>query len=191
MISRTVSCDAGYAGTVSRCYLSSAQCDPKQAAMRCPIRGAVHGHDLPATQRCPQTSSVHVMPPAANETVKEKIKTDLGVDAGDHDFLGFKGLEQSVRDDVKLVKDSPMIDHALPVYGYIYDVRFASSPCHCHMRQPASTCSQQVFRVCRRKLVPSSLTAVRFNPHGLGSLAMPWIPCQASGLDTWRSLTLT
>ena len=75
-----------------------------------------------------------VSAPAANETVKEKIKTDLGVDAGDHDFLGFKGLEQSVRDDVKLVKDSPMIDHALPVYGYIYDVRIPSGSCPLHIR---------------------------------------------------------
>ncbi len=103
--------------------------------------------------------------PAANETVKEKIKTDLGVDAGDHDFLGFKGLEQSVRDDVKLVKDSPMIDHALPVYGYIYDVRIPSETCPLHMRQPASSCSQQVFRVFWRTRVPSSLAAVCSGPH--------------------------
>ena len=59
---------------------------------------------------------------AGNEDLKAKIKADLGVDAGDRDYLPFKGLEQSVKADVKSVKDSPVIDHSLPVYGYIYDV---------------------------------------------------------------------
>src|ERR671937_2048304 len=34
---------------------------------------------------------------------------DLGADASDIDFLGFGDLEQSVRDDVKALKDSPLV----------------------------------------------------------------------------------
>ena len=54
----------------------------------------------------------------------------MGVDVGDRDFLTFNGLEQSVRDDVKIVKDCPMINHELPVYGYIYDARADLGPRH-------------------------------------------------------------
>ena len=120
---------------------------------------------------------------AANETVKEKIKTDLGVDAGDHDFLGFKGLEQSVRDDVKIVKDSPMIDHALPVYGYIYDVRITPKSCRCHLRS-FPICSRELLAteatvpgMCRRASLQSALV-----PRAVHMLCMPWTQCQTSSV---------
>ena len=58
-----------------------------------------------------------------NEELSQKIKQDLGVDASGTDFLPFKDLEQSVRDDVTTVRSSPLIPKDFPVSGAIYDVR--------------------------------------------------------------------
>ncbi len=57
-----------------------------------------------------------------NEDLRAKIQTDLGVDVGERDFLPFTDLEQSVRDDLKTVRDSPLIPDDIPVSGAIYDV---------------------------------------------------------------------
>jgi carbonic anhydrase len=58
-----------------------------------------------------------------NEDLAAKIKEDLGVDASGHDFLTFTDLEQSVRDDVKKIRDSELIPNDITVNGAIYDVR--------------------------------------------------------------------
>ena len=47
----------------------------------------------------------------------------LGVDATDIDFLPFGDLEQSVRDDVELIRSSPLIPEDITVSGFIYDVK--------------------------------------------------------------------
>lgn len=57
-----------------------------------------------------------------NEDLAAKIKEDLGADAAGHDFLTFTDLEQSVRDDVKTVRDSELIPDDIAVTGAIYDV---------------------------------------------------------------------
>ncbi|MBE9582838.1 carbonic anhydrase [Mucilaginibacter sp. JRF] len=47
-----------------------------------------------------------------------------GSDEGRYiNFLTFKNLEQSVRDDVKRIKTHPLVNKTIPVHGYIYDVR--------------------------------------------------------------------
>ncbi|MFN8473289.1 MAG: carbonic anhydrase [Anaerolineae bacterium] len=58
-----------------------------------------------------------------NEDLAAKIHEDLGVDASDHDFLPFSDLEQSVRDDVQILRQSPLIPNDIPIHGAIYDVR--------------------------------------------------------------------
>lgn len=58
-----------------------------------------------------------------NEDLRAKIQTDLGVDVGERDFLPFTDLEQSVRDDMKTIHDSPLIPKDIPVSGAIYDVQ--------------------------------------------------------------------
>lgn len=58
-----------------------------------------------------------------NEDLAAKIQQDLGVDVGDRDFLPFPDLEQSVRDDVATIRNSPLIPQDIPVSGAIYDVR--------------------------------------------------------------------
>jgi carbonic anhydrase len=57
-----------------------------------------------------------------NEQLAAKIEADLSVDVGDRDFLPFPDLEQSVRDDVSLLRASPLIPNDIPISGAIYDV---------------------------------------------------------------------
>ena len=59
----------------------------------------------------------------SNEDLRKKLKQELNADAEHIDFLPFKNLEQSVRDDVATVKNSPFIPKNIEVSGFIYDVR--------------------------------------------------------------------
>jgi carbonic anhydrase len=58
-----------------------------------------------------------------NEQLAAKVKDELGADVSGRDFLPFSNLEQSVRDDVKTLRDSPLIPKDIPIYGGIYDVK--------------------------------------------------------------------
>jgi carbonic anhydrase len=60
----------------------------------------------------------------ANDDLRAKLREGFGVDAGDSiDFLPFSDLDQSVRDDVAAIRNHPLIPAAVPVRGYVYDVR--------------------------------------------------------------------
>jgi len=59
----------------------------------------------------------------SNEDLRARLKQELHVDAGDIDFLPFRDLEQSVRDDVAKIKSSPLIPDNVEISGFIYDVR--------------------------------------------------------------------
>ena len=50
------------------------------------------------------------------------LKRDLAVDAGDQDFLPFTDIEESVREDIALLKNSPLIPEDIIISGAIYDV---------------------------------------------------------------------
>ena len=58
----------------------------------------------------------------SNEDVRAKIREDLDADASDIDFLPLGDLEQSVRDDIQYLKDSPLVDD-VPIRGFVYDVQ--------------------------------------------------------------------
>lgn len=58
-----------------------------------------------------------------NDQLREQLRRDTGADASGIDFLTFSDLEQNVRDDVKTIRDSPLIPDEIPVIGYVYDVR--------------------------------------------------------------------
>ncbi len=58
-----------------------------------------------------------------NEQVAAKVRDDLGVDVAGRDFLPFSDVEQSVRDDVAILRASPLIPDDIPISGAIYDVR--------------------------------------------------------------------
>jgi len=59
----------------------------------------------------------------SNADLYAKLKQELNADADHIDFLPFKDLEQSVRDDVATIKASPLIPKSVAVSGFIYDVR--------------------------------------------------------------------
>ena len=59
----------------------------------------------------------------SNEDLRKKLKQELNADAEHIDFLPFKNLEQSVRDDVATIKNSPILLKNIEVSGFIYDVR--------------------------------------------------------------------
>ena len=59
----------------------------------------------------------------SNEDLYAKVREDLGADASHIDFLPFPDLEQSVRDDVQFLKDSPLIPDDISVRGFVYDVK--------------------------------------------------------------------
>jgi carbonic anhydrase len=58
-----------------------------------------------------------------NEDLHAKVQADLGADASDIDFLPFPDLDQSVRDDVQYLKDSPLVPDDVSIRGFVYDVK--------------------------------------------------------------------
>jgi carbonic anhydrase len=58
-----------------------------------------------------------------NEDLRKKLKQELNANAEHIDFLPFKDLEQSVRDDVATIKNSPLLLKNIEVSGFIYDVK--------------------------------------------------------------------
>jgi carbonic anhydrase len=58
----------------------------------------------------------------SNQQLREKLADEAGTDASGIDFLAFSDLRQSVSEDVQRIIDTPHLDDAIPVSGYIYDV---------------------------------------------------------------------
>jgi len=58
-----------------------------------------------------------------NEDLYAKVEQDLGADASDIDFLPFPDLEQSVRDDVRFLEESPLVPDDVSIRGFVYDVK--------------------------------------------------------------------
>jgi len=59
----------------------------------------------------------------SNADLRTKLKQELNADAEHVDFLPFKDLEQSVRDEVATIRNSRFIRKNIEVSGFIYDVR--------------------------------------------------------------------
>jgi carbonic anhydrase len=57
-----------------------------------------------------------------NEQLAAKIKSELGVETY-QDFLPFTNLEESVKDDVQILRQSPLIPKNFPISGAYYDVK--------------------------------------------------------------------
>lgn len=58
----------------------------------------------------------------SDEQLRAKLRDELGAHT-DIPFLAFSDLEQSVRDDVAAIQQSPLLLRGVPVRGLIYDVR--------------------------------------------------------------------
>ncbi len=56
-----------------------------------------------------------------DEQLHQKVHNDLHAHV-DFPFLSFRDLEESVREDVEMIRTSPFLLPGLPVRGFIYDV---------------------------------------------------------------------
>lgn len=57
-----------------------------------------------------------------NKDFQEHLKRELGVDVSDKDFLPFQDIDESVREDMRLLKDSSLIPDDVVISGAVYDV---------------------------------------------------------------------
>lgn len=55
--------------------------------------------------------------------IHDKVKRELHADADHIAFMPFNDLEQSVRDDIAFLRNSPLIPDQIEIVGFIYDVR--------------------------------------------------------------------
>ena len=57
-----------------------------------------------------------------NEEFTAHLHKELGVDVSDQDFLPFTDVEESVREDMVLLRQSPLIPADVKISGAVYDV---------------------------------------------------------------------
>lgn len=57
----------------------------------------------------------------SDTNIKAKIRNELGENADHIAFLPFKNPQQSVKDDIAILKKNPLVLD-VPISGYIYDV---------------------------------------------------------------------
>lgn len=57
-----------------------------------------------------------------NEGFTQHIHHELGVDVSGQDFLPFQDVEESVREDMRILLDSPLIPSDVVINGAVYDV---------------------------------------------------------------------
>ena len=57
-----------------------------------------------------------------NEDFQDHLKRELGVDVSGKDFLPFQDVEESVREDMKLLRECPLIPDDVIISGAVYDV---------------------------------------------------------------------
>jgi carbonic anhydrase len=59
----------------------------------------------------------------SNDDLRGKLRAEAGADASGVDFRPFADLEESVRDSVQRIRESPLLPESLEVSGWVYDVR--------------------------------------------------------------------
>ena len=57
-----------------------------------------------------------------NEDFQEHLKRELEVDVSGQDFLPFQDIDESVREDMKLLRECPLIPDDVIISGAVYDV---------------------------------------------------------------------
>ncbi len=57
-----------------------------------------------------------------DEAIRHHLLAYLGVDSGDTDFLTFRDLHESVREDVGTIRASPLLPRDIVVSGLVFDV---------------------------------------------------------------------
>lgn len=57
-----------------------------------------------------------------NEEFQQYLQKELGVNVSDQDFLPFTDVEESVREDMEILRQSPLIPEDITISGAVYDV---------------------------------------------------------------------
>ncbi len=58
-----------------------------------------------------------------NDDLRSKLQADTGRDTSHMDFLPFSDLDESVREDVRHIRENPFIPPDVEVSGWVYDVK--------------------------------------------------------------------
>jgi carbonic anhydrase len=59
----------------------------------------------------------------SNRDLRQKVQEDLGQDTGEFDFLPFKHLDDSVREDIEFLQATQLLDPETLIRGFVYDVK--------------------------------------------------------------------
>jgi carbonic anhydrase len=87
------------------------------------LRSLVISHWLLGTQEVVVVAHTECgMLTFTNDDLRSKLREEAGADASDVDFKPFPDLEESVRESVRAVRESPLLPDSLEVSGWIYDV---------------------------------------------------------------------
>lgn len=57
------------------------------------------------------------------EHVRQEVQRETGSPTDQFDLLAFNDLDESVREDVEIIRDSPLIPDRIAVSGFVYDVQ--------------------------------------------------------------------
>jgi carbonic anhydrase len=88
------------------------------------IRSLVISHWLLGTQEVAVLAHTDCgMLTFSNDDLRGKLRVEAGADASEVDFRPFADLEESVRDSVQRIRESPLLPESLEVSGWVYDVR--------------------------------------------------------------------
>ena len=80
-----------------------------------------------------------------NQELRDQVASRLGADASGIDFLPFRDVEESVRDDLTILRASPLIPDDIPIRGFVYDVRTGRlSEVSAQARQRAQVASGEI-----------------------------------------------
>jgi len=60
---------------------------------------------------------------ASNARFRERMHPELHIDAGSVDFLPWADIDESVREDVRNLKESPFVIREVAVTGHVYDLQ--------------------------------------------------------------------
>ncbi len=63
------------------------------------------------------------MASVSDDEVRGRLRDNLGADAPDIEFLTFADLDESVREDIRIYRASPIVLQDVPVRGFVYDIR--------------------------------------------------------------------
>jgi carbonic anhydrase len=58
-----------------------------------------------------------------NQAIRDRLRRELGVDAGTIDFLPIADEEVAIRQDIAAIRASPLMPNDIAVHGFVYDVR--------------------------------------------------------------------